>query len=215
MVPTGVSVVTTTWNERENIEKLIPTIRNVLKEVQHEIIVVDDNSSDGTIQIASRLADIAVTKTREGQTKGLLYGMRLAKYPTIITIDADLENDPAQIPKLIQQCAKYDIVVASRTKLPRISEIMTSKTLGKLVGVTDTLSNFRAFRKETVSKFTLRGGETFGAEFLVIAKKKWLSIGEIKYDPPPRRKNPRIGGTIRANLRIIWALIQSLTLYLV
>jgi dolichol-phosphate mannosyltransferase len=101
MVLNGVSVVTTTWNEKENIEKLIPIIRNVLQEVQHEIIVVDDNSTDGTIQIASRLADVAVTKTREGQTKGLLYGMQLAKYPTIVTIDADLENDPTHVPNLI------------------------------------------------------------------------------------------------------------------
>jgi len=85
------------------------------------------------------------------------------------------------------------------------------KPIGKLLGVTDTLSNFKAFKKETIPNFNLRGGETFGAEFLVIAKKKGLSIGEIKYDPPPRRKNPRIGGTIRANLRIIWALIKSLT----
>lgn len=98
--------------------------------------------------------------------------MQLAKYPTIITIDADLENDPTHIPNLIQQTAKFDIVVASRTELPRISEKTASKTLGKLIGVTDTLSNFRAFRKESVSKFNLRGGETFGAEFLVIGKKK-------------------------------------------
>jgi len=47
----------------------------------------------------------------------------------------------------------------------------------------------------------------------MIAKKKGLTIGEIKIDPPPRRKNPRIGGTIKANLRITWALIKSLTLY--
>jgi dolichol-phosphate mannosyltransferase len=211
----GVSIVTTTWNERANIEKLIPTIRNTLQQIPHETIVVDDNSSDGTFQTARLLADVAVTKTREGQTKGLLHGMRLAKYQTIITIDADLENDPTHIPTLIQQTAKYDIVVASRTKLPRISEIIASKTLGKLLGVTDTLSNFRAYRKEVVPKFNLRGGETFGAEFLVIAKKKGLTMGEIKYDPPPRRRNPRIDGKTQANLRIIWALIKSLTLYLI
>jgi dolichol-phosphate mannosyltransferase len=134
--------------------------------------------------------------------------------PTIVTIDADLENDPAHIPELIQQTTKYDIVVASRNKLPRIFEIITSKTLGKLVGVTDTLSNFKAFRKAAVSEFNLRGGETFGAEFLVIAKKKGLRIGEIKYDPPLRRKNPRIGGTVKANMRIMWALLKSFILYL-
>ena len=203
MSPNGVSVVTTTWNERANIQKLFPTIRNALQQVPHEIMVVDDNSSDGTFQTARLLADVAVTKKREGQTKGLLHGMKIAKHPTIVTIDADLENNPEHIPKLIQQTAKYDIVVASRTKLPRISEIIASKTLGKLVGVTDTLSNFKAFRKETVSKFNLRGGETFGAEFLVIAKKKGLTMGEIKYGPPPRRRNPRIGGKIKANFRIL------------
>ena len=154
-----------------------------------------------------------VITMREGQSKGLLYGMKLAKYPVIITIDADLENDPEHIPKLMQQIAEFDIVVASRTKLPRISEKIVSKTLGKLVGVTDALSNFRAYRKETVSAFNLKGGETFGAEFLVIAKKKGLRIGEITYDPSPRRKNPRIGGTIKANLRIIWALIKSVALH--
>ena len=190
MIPTGVSIITTTWNEQENIKKLIPMIRVVLQQIPHEIIVVDDSSSDGTIQVANRLADVAVTKKREGQTKGLLYGMRLAKYPVIITIDADLENDPKHIPELMQQIAEFDIVVASRTKLPRISEKIASKTLGKLVGVTDTLSNFRAYRKETVSEFNLKGGETFGAEFLVIAKKKGLTIGEIKYDPPPEERTP-------------------------
>jgi dolichol-phosphate mannosyltransferase len=215
MIPTGVSIVTTTWNERENIGKLISATRNALQQFPHEIIVVDDNSPDGTIEVANRLADVAVTKKREGQTKGLLYGMRLAKYPVVITIDADLENNPEHIPKLMQQIAEFDIVVASRTKLPRISEKIVSKTLGKLVGVTDTLSNFRAYRKEVVSEFNLKGGETFGAEFLVIAKKKGLRIGEIKYDPPPRRKNPRIGGKIKANLRILWALIKSLILYLI
>jgi len=215
MVLNGVSVVTTTWNERENIEKPVPSIRNVLQSLEHEIIVVDDNSPDGTIQIANRLADVAVTKPREGQSKGLLYGMKMAKYPIIITIDADLENEPADIPKLIQKINEFDIVVASRTKLPRISEKIASKTLGKIIGVTDTFSNFRAYRKETISEFSLRGGETFGAEFLVIAKKKGFRIGEIRYDPPPRRKNPRIGGKTKANLRIIWALIKALTIYLI
>ena len=92
MIPTGVSIVTTTWNERENIGKLISATRNALQQFPHEIIVVDDDSPDGTIEVANRLADVAVTKKREGQSKGLLYGMHLAKYPVIVTIDADLEQ---------------------------------------------------------------------------------------------------------------------------
>jgi dolichol-phosphate mannosyltransferase len=141
--------------------------------------------------------------------------MRLAKYPIIVTIDADLENNPAYIPELIKQTDKFDVVVASRTKLPRISEKVCSRILGKIVGVTDAFSNFRAYRKTVVPFLTLKGGETFGAEFLVIARKKKLAIGEIKYEPPPRRKSPRIGGTIKANLRITWALVKSIVIYLV
>ena len=62
--------------------------------------------------------------------------------------------------------------------------------------------------------FELKGGETFGGEFLVIAKKKVVKIGEIEYESI-RRKDPRIGGTVKANLRITWALIISLIIYLI
>lgn len=211
----GVSIVTTTWNERDNIEKLIPSIKDVLRRIEHEIIVVDDDSPDGTIQVAKKLADLAIKKSREGQSKGLLYGMKLAKYPIIVTIDADLENDPRHIPELIKKIEDFDIVVASRAKLPRISEKIGKKTLGKMISVKDAFSNFRAYKKETISSFKLRGGETFGAEFLVIAKKKEFRIGEIVYEPPTRRKDPRIGGKVKADLRIIWALIKSLMIYLI
>jgi dolichol-phosphate mannosyltransferase len=210
----GVSVVTTTWNECENIENLIAAARSALTGCPTEIIVVDDSSTDGTLEIAKRFADVAVTKPREGQSKGLLYGMRLAKYPVIVTIDADLENDPKYIPRLVERLCGFDVVAASRTEIPRFSEKLASKTLGKLVGVSDSFSNFRAYRSEIVPLFEFRGGETFGAEFLVIAKKKKLRIGEVMYDPPLRRRNPRIGGKVKANLRIFWALAKLFRLYL-
>jgi dolichol-phosphate mannosyltransferase len=215
MTPDGVSVVTTTWNERENIEQLVLLVRNVLRHVPHEVIVVDDSSSDGTLQVAKRVADVAVSKVREGQSKGLLWGMRLAKYPVVVTIDADLENDPAHIPELVRLTGEFDVAVASRTKLPRFSGKLASKTLGKILGVADVFSNYRAYKKESVSKFRLRGGETFGAELLVIAKKQGLKLGEITCEPPERRKHPRIGGKIKANLRIVWALIKAILLYLI
>ena len=210
----GVSVVTTTWKERENIQKLIPIIRDVFKNSRHEIIVVDDGSPDDTFQVAERLADRAVKKSREGQSKGLLYGMKLARFPIIVTIDADLENDPKHIPRLVDKIGEFDVVVASRTELPRISERIASEILGRMIGVKDVFSNFRAYKQEIVSNFELKGGETFGGEFLVIAKKKGAKIGEIGYESV-RRKDPRIGGKVRANLRITWALIKSMIIYLI
>ena len=152
-------------------------------------------------------------KKERAKSKGLLFGLHLAKYPTIITIDADLENDPKYIPQMLQQMNTCDILNASRTRIPRISEKLASKTLGRLLGVSDVFSNFRVFKRENVPLFAFRGGETFGAEFLVIAKRNKLRIGEFLYVPPPRRNSPRIGGTLKANLRIFWALAKSLWLY--
>jgi dolichol-phosphate mannosyltransferase len=210
----GISVVTTTWNEKENIKELILRVRSVLSGFPNEIIVVDDNSSDGTLDVAKFYADVAVGKVREGQTKGLLYGMKLAKFPIIITIDADLENNPDCIPTLIEKLNETDLVVASRTIVPRFSERLTSKTLGKILGVSDFFSNFRAYRKEAIAPH-LRGGETFGGELLVIAKKNGFRISEVMYEAPPRRSKPRIGGNIRANLRILSASLKCFIIYFV
>jgi len=208
----GISVVTTTWNERENIEELICRVKSTLQGIPHEIIVVDDSSSDGTLEVARGFADLAVGKVREGQTKGLLFGAKLVKFPVIVTIDSDLENNPEYIPILVEKLSNYDLVVASRTVIPRFSERLASKTLGKMLGVSDFYSNFRAYKKETIAD-NLVGGETFGGELLVIAKKNGFRIGEITYESPPRRSKPRIGGTIRANLRIMVASLKCFFIY--
>ena len=209
----SISVVTTTWNEKENIEELIRRVRSTLHGIPHEIIVVDDSSSDGTLDVAKRFADLAVGKVREGQTKGLLFGAKLAKFPLIVTVDSDLENPPELINALVEKLNDFDLVVASRKVLPRVSEQWASKTLGRICGVSDFYSNFRAYKKETIAN-SLRDGETFGGELLVIAKKKGFKIGEILYEPPLRRCKPRIGGTIRANLRIMVASWKCLFTYL-
>ena len=210
----GISVVTTTWNEAENIEELIRRIRQTLQGSQYEIIVVDDSSQDGTLQIAERFADVTVGKKREGQTKGLLFGAKLAKFTVIVTIDSDLENPPELISVLAAKLEVYDLAVASRNVVPRFSERWAAKTLGRICGVSDFYSNFRAYKKEALAD-DLKGGETFGGELLVIAKKNGCKIGEIKYEAPPRRSRPRIGGSIKANLRIILATWKCLFAYLI
>lgn len=210
----SISVVTTTWNEKENIEELIRRIHATLKNTIHEVIVIDDSSTDGTLEVAKQYADIAVGKQREGQTKGLLYGMKIAKFPIVVTIDSDLENPPELIPTIVEKLANNDIVVASRFNLPRFSEKWAAKTLGRICGTTDFYSNFRGYKKQAITGVDLKKGETFGGELLVIAKKMRCTIGEVKYDPPPRRSSPRIGGSIRANWRISVASFKCLQRYL-
>jgi dolichol-phosphate mannosyltransferase len=210
----SISVVTTTWNEKEHIQTLIQRINSTLQDTPHEVIVIDDSSADGTLEIAKRYADVAVGKVREGQTKGLLYGAKLAKYPIIVTIDSDLENPPELIPDVVAKLRDVDVVVASRRVLPRFSEMWAAKTLGKMCHVSDFYSNFRAYKREAIINVHLVKGETFGGELLVDAKKKGYQIGEVRYGAPPRRQSPRIGGSIKANWRISVASMKCLLRYL-
>jgi glycosyltransferase involved in cell wall biosynthesis len=190
-VPSGhreVSVVTATWNEVETLAALIEGIRQTLGRAAHEVIVVDDSSPDGTYSLASKLADRAIRKKREGQSIDLLTGIREAKYPLVVTIDADLENDSANIPKLLEKLADgYGLVVASRPQLPRWSERLFAATVGRTHGIRDVLSNFRAMRADKVKGISLDHGETFGAEFLIKAHKLGLRLGEIQVDATARR----------------------------
>lgn len=207
----GISVVTTSYNEREGLQQLIPAIQRVLAGTPHEVIVIDDSSPDGSIEVARELADVAVSKQHEGQTRGLWHGMQLAKHDVVITMDSDLENDPKWIPRLVGKLADCDIVVASRPNLPRISEQIFSRVYRGKLGVSDVLSNYRAYSRSIIPLIAPTKGETFGAEFLIRAKKAGLYIDEIVVEASQRRREPRIGNAVTANLRILTALIRSLS----
>jgi len=103
-----------------------------------------------------------------------------------------------------------DLLVACRAVIPRVSERFASRTIGRVVGVGDIYSNFRVCKRDLFKDFRprLKGG--FGAELVVHA---WLNnyrIGEYVYEPLPRRRNPRIGGRLKANARIFSTTIKLL-----
>ncbi|UNQ73161.1 glycosyltransferase [Infirmifilum sp. NZ] len=211
----GVSVVTTTFNEREYVGVFVERVRGALRGVRHEVVVVDDSSPDGTYLEAARWADRAVLVRGAGQTGGLAVGLGVARYPVVVTLDVDLENPPELIPVLLREFAGrgLDLLVASRAWLPRFSERVASATVGRVVGVGDVFSNFRVYRRGLFAGFRPVLGETFGGELLAYAWARGFRLGELVYEPPPRRARPRIGGRVRANARIL-AATGKLLLYL-
>jgi len=217
----GVSVVTATYCERENIRPLVERVRRALEGVEHEIIVVDDTSPDGTYEEAAKWADRVLLMKRAGQTRCLLEGIDAARYPVVVTLDADLENPPELVPAMLRVFEELgaDLLVASRTFIPRVSERLASATVGRIVGVRDVFSNFRVYRRDRFAGYRLRMGETFGGELLAYARLSGFKIVEYQYEPPPRRAKPRIGGSFKANARILkatakilaWVAVQKLT----
>jgi len=208
----GVSVVTATYCERENVRPLVERVRRALEGVPHEVVVVDDTSPDGTYEEAARWADRVLLMSKAGQTRCLLEGIKAARYPVVVTLDADLENPPELIPALLGafEGSGADLLVASRTLIPRASERFASATVGRIVGVRDVFSNFRVYKRDLFAGYRLRLGETFGGELLAYAWLSGFKIAELLYEPPPRRAKPRIGGALKANARIAKATLKLL-----
>lgn len=118
-----ISVILPTYNEAENITRVIRQISNVLgrEKIEFEIIVVDDNSPDGTAHIASDLEnDYPVTtyvrKKERGLSKSVIKGFELAKGDICVVMDADLSHPVGRIPAMIKPIVedRCDVTVGSR-----------------------------------------------------------------------------------------------------
>lgn len=115
----GLSIVVPLMNERENVSILHGELRGVLDELggTSEIIFVDDGSTDGTGQELERIAEqdasVVVIQFRRnyGQTAALSAGFKYCRGDIVVTMDGDLQNDPRDIPKLLEKMAEgYDLV---------------------------------------------------------------------------------------------------------
>ena len=106
---TEISVVLPCHNEQDNLQPLVTAIRAALDPLQrsYEILVTDDNSSDGSWALLQKLAkDNSCIRAQRfekqsGQSAALWAGMKAARGKVIVTLDADLQNDPADLPKLL------------------------------------------------------------------------------------------------------------------
>lgn len=114
-----ISIIIPTYNERENIGKLIPIISKNLEGYDYEMVVVDDDSPDGTAKVAEELSKeypVRVLKRNErGLASAILYGFRHAKGDILGVIDADLQHPPEYMKEFISTVNDgYDIAIGSR-----------------------------------------------------------------------------------------------------
>lgn len=196
-----ISIIVPTYNERENLPLLVQRVKNSLKMVRHEIIIVDDNSPDGTGKLADELAKKfnnvkSLHRTKEkGLASAVVYGLKHAKSPTICVIDADLQHPPEKIPELCAEIKKgADIAIASRylrkggvkkwgrkrKVISRGAEFLSRLSVPKSQNLTDPLSGFFAFKREVVAGAKLN---PIGFKILleVLVKGTWKKVAEVPY----------------------------------
>ena len=115
-----ISVVVSVYNEEENIKPQIELISQALQDIDHEIIYVDDGSTDGTIQELKSVHNPHLKtielKKNYGQSLALMAGIDYAQGTFIATMDGDLQNDPSDIPRLLHliETEDWDMVAGNR-----------------------------------------------------------------------------------------------------
>lgn len=172
--PEGLSVVLPVLNERDNLEPLHARLSESLEAVgrEYEIVYVDDGSTDGSWDALKRLAagDVHVRLVRLrrnfGQTPALAAGFAHSRHPIVVTLDADLQNDPRDIPRLVAKLGDaYDVVSGWRRHRndPWLTRLLPSAVANYLIrtisGVPlhDFGCTLKAYRREVIQDVSLYG----------------------------------------------------------
>jgi glycosyltransferase involved in cell wall biosynthesis len=171
--PLALSVVAPVYNERENLVPLVDELLRVLRPAGRpfEILLVDDGSSDGSPQAIEALAAVkpevrgVYLKNNRGQSAAFDAGFKSARGETVVTIDADLQNDPEDIPKLLEALAGHAAAVGFRATrrdrlVRRISSKIANAVRNRLSGddIIDTGCSLKAFRADALADIKLWNG---------------------------------------------------------
>ncbi len=207
-----ITVVVPFYNEEENIVPLHAELNDVLKSLdrQYMIIFVDDGSTDHTyknmLKVREKDNNVRIIKFRKnfGQSAALKAGFDYAKGNIVISMDGDLQNDPSDIPKLIEKIEKedYDVVCgwrADRKDLftkkisSKFANLLRKTTTGEVIH--DSGCTFRAYRNECVKGLDLYGETHRYIPAMLLWK--GYRIGEVKVKHHPRKYGTTKYGLLR------------------
>jgi glycosyltransferase involved in cell wall biosynthesis len=169
-----VSVVIPVFNEEANIRPLYSQLKQILEDLgrSYEIVVVDDGSTDGSLEVLRQLCkedrSLKVVRLRRnfGQTAAFSAGFDQASGDVVVTLDADLQNDPEDIPLLLAKIEEgYDVVSGWRKsrKDPfltrRFPSVVANLLISQVTGVKlhDHGCSLKAYRREVVDNINLYG----------------------------------------------------------
>ena len=213
-----ISVVIPIFNEEENINKLSQSIKKALSNIDYEVLFVNDGSTDNSENEIERLSStdpkIKLINLRRnyGQTAAMQAGFDQSKGTIVIPMDGDLQNDPKDIPKLIEKINEgYDVVsgwrkIRSDKKLTRIlPSKIANMIISRISGIHlhDYGCTLKAYRKEILEDIKLYG--EMHRFIPIYASWEGAKVTEI-----PVNHHPRIAGKTKYGLSRIPRVILDL-----
>jgi len=166
-----ISVIVPVYNEREDIDRLHEGIAAALDGLEFEALYVNDGSTDGTTQLLDAIAErdprvkVVHFLRNYGQTAALTAGFRNARAPVICTMDADYQNDPADIPMMMEHLESSDVVCGWRKDRQdaTVTRLIPSRAANWLISrlskvpLHDYGCTLRVYRREFVEDIPLYG----------------------------------------------------------
>lgn len=207
--------------ERPRLVAIIPAFNEskticsvVMEAVKYcDVFVIDDNSDDNTYSEAIAGGAKVITNIGpNGYENALNFGYSQVcslEYDYIVTLDADGQHDPEHLGKIIDHIKKSNpsIIIAERTVLPRVSEIVFSKITNFLYDIKDPFSGFKCYKAEDYQDHKFGEHKLTGLNFLnlcIVNKKSYLTFPIIVND---RLDDPRFGSTFNANARLLRSIV--------
>jgi hypothetical protein len=214
------SVIIPIKDERDNLSPLSEQLRGALAPLgcTYEVIFVDDGSMDGSFALLEKLAAadhrVKVVRLRRnfGQTAALQAGIDWSSGDILVTLDGDLQNDPADIPCLLEKLAEgYDAVLGQRAKrrdhvfIRKIPSFMGNWLIRKVTGVhiKDMGCTLRAMRRDLAEALPLYG--EMHRFVPVLAQQYGAKLAQI-----PVRHHPRQAGKTKYNLTLTFRVLLDL-----
>jgi len=217
----NLSIVIPVYNEEESVGRLYTGLNKTLSKlkIKYEVILIDDGSTDGTYKelkkINKKNSFYKIIRFRRnfGQTSAMSAGFHYSSGKVIITLDADLQNDPKDIPAILKKLDEgYDIVSGWRKERKdkavsrRFPSIVANKIISRLSGVYlhDYGCTLKAYRKEVIENIELYG--EMHRYIPAVASRMGVSVAEIPVTHHSRKYGKSkygISRTIRVILDII------------
>ena len=219
------SIVIPVFNESKNLPLLISQIFKALKKHTFELIIVDDNSSDGTFKILNKTKKknfrYFIRKKNRDLSRSCVLGFNKAKYENILVMDGDLQHQPKDIKKLLKifKLKKAHIVIGSRELFTRkkhnlsFMRLSASRILIFIVNIllgnktSDPMSGFFIFKKEIFirNKYKLFNKGYKILMDLIYLDEKYQKIYDVKINFANRKK-----GESKMNMKILLSLIYMI-----
>jgi dolichol-phosphate mannosyltransferase len=230
-VPERVLVVVPTYNERVNLPEIVPVI--LRQDPQIDVLVVDDNSPDGTGEIADQLAaaeprvHVLHRTAKQGLGKAYLAGFSWAlerDYAFVCETDADFSHDPKFLPALLAAAAEADLVIGSRYKagvnvlnwpISRLLLSLGANLYARLITglpLTDSTAGFKCFRRAVLEAIDFgrvrSNGYAFQIEMNYRAWRKGFRLAEVPivFTDRMEGQSKMNGRIVREAIWMVWSL---------